>query len=393
MLSVAAVTTLFPNAAQPRLGGFVERSLRALAAEPDIELSVIAPLGVPPWPLSAHPRYRALAAVPHVETWSGLTVHRPRFALVPGVGWRLNPALLARAVAPLIAGAEVVHADFLFPCGVGAVRAAVHAGLPVTLKARGSDVHWWAARPGPGAMIRRALEQADGVLAVSAALKRDMGAIGLPAGRVRVHYTGVDMNGFRPLPRADTRAALGVGGPLVVAVGNLIPLKRQALIVRAVAALAGVKLCIVGEGPERARLEALIAELGVGDRMQLLGSRPHGEVARWLAAADVLAHASEREGLANVWVEARACGTPVVTTDVGGAVEVVDSPEAGRLAEPHPQAFAAAIAQLLADPPAPEAVRAGLGERFSWAAHAAALAEILRAAARRDPALRAPPPP
>jgi glycosyltransferase involved in cell wall biosynthesis len=390
MLRVAAVTTLFPNAAQPRLGGFVERSLRALAAEPGIALTVIAPLGVPPWPLSAHPRYRALAAVPREEMWSGLTVQRPRFPLVPGVGWRLNPGLIARAVEPLIAGADVVHADFLFPCGVGAVRAAARAGLPVSLKARGSDVHLWAAQPGPGAMIRRALERADGVLAVSAALRRDMGAVGLPAERVRVHYTGVDLAGFRPLPHSETRAVLGVGGPLVVAVGNLIPLKRQALIVRAVARLPGVQLRIVGEGPERARLEALIAELGVGDRVELLGSRPHGDVARWLAAADVLAHASEREGLANVWVEARACGTPVVTTDVGGAAEVVDGPAAGRLAEPDPHAFAAAIAALIADPPAPEAVRSGLAERFSWATHAAALAEHLRATARRDPALRAP---
>ena len=82
------------------------------------------------------------------------------------------------------------------------------------------------------------------------------------------------------------------------------------------------------------------------------------------------------EGLANVWVEALACGTPVVTSDVGGAREVVDRPEAGRLVPRAPGAVANAINELLADPPAPAAVRAA-AERFSWERNAAELFEHL----------------
>src|SRR5690606_41911102 len=88
--------TLFPDAARPNFGLFVEKSLRALAAEPGIELTIVAPLGLPPFPLSLHNRYRALRGLPQAEQWNGLTVLRPRFALIPRYGARFNPARVAR---------------------------------------------------------------------------------------------------------------------------------------------------------------------------------------------------------------------------------------------------------------------------------------------------------
>ncbi|MFN3287428.1 MAG: glycosyltransferase family 4 protein, partial [Sphingomonadaceae bacterium] len=115
MLRVAALSTLFPSAARPTFGVFVEGSLLRLAAEPDVELTIIAPNGVPPWPLSRHPRYRALADLPREEIWKGVRVLRPRFPLVPSAGWRLNPTLVARAAAPLVLDADVIAAEFFFP--------------------------------------------------------------------------------------------------------------------------------------------------------------------------------------------------------------------------------------------------------------------------------------
>jgi glycosyltransferase involved in cell wall biosynthesis len=156
-------------------------------------------------------------------------------------------------------------------------------------------------------------------------------------------------------------------------VGALIPLKGHEILIDAVARLPGVALRIAGQGPEHGRLEARIARLGIGDRVRLLGAVPHGDVAALLAAADVMALASEREGLANAWLEALASGTPVVAPDVGGARQVLDvSSDAGRIAERTPQGFADAIAALLASPPDPAKVRA-IAEPYTWAANSANL--------------------
>jgi len=141
--------------------------------------------------------------------------------------------------------------------------------------------------------------------------------------------------------------------------------------------LPGVSLLVAGEGPERARLEALIATHNLQDRVRLTGAVPHGEMPALMAAADVMALASTSEGLANVWVEALASGTPIVIPDIGGAGEVVTDPACGRLAALSPRAFAAGIAALLADPPAPAAVRAGAA-RFTWEANTAGLYDHLK---------------
>lgn len=382
-MRVLALTTLFPDATRPNFGVFVEGSLTRLARHPDVELELIAPLGVPPWPLSRHPRYRALAAVPLAETWGGIPVRRPRFPLVPGAGWRLNPWLIARACEPLVRAArpDVIHGDFFFPCGVAAAAIGRRLGIPVQLKARGADIHHWGrvARP----MVVRAGHDCTAALAVCQSLKDDMAALGIDVGKISVQYTGVDLERFHPVDRADTRAALGLPAPLVVSVGALIPRKAHDVVIRAVASLPGVHLRIAGTGPDRAALDALIAQLGAGDRIALLGSVPHAEIARLMAAADVFALASVSEGLANVLVEALACGTPVVATPVDGTPELVDRAEAGRLAERTPAAFATAIAALLAAPPPQADVRAVVEGRFSWDRHVAELAAHLHRLATR----------
>ena len=141
--------------------------------------------------------------------------------------------------------------------------------------------------------------------------------------------------------------------------------------------MPGATLLIAGEGPERAALAARAAMAGVADRVRLLGGVPHLELPALLAAADVMALASSSEGLANAWVEALACGTPIVITDAGGAGEVMTDPAYGRVAARTPEAFAMAIAELLADPPPPALVRRG-AERFTWAANTTALVDHLR---------------
>lgn len=387
MLRVLTLSTLFPQATQPTLGVFVERQTLGLAALDDVALEIVSPIGLPAWPLSLHPHYAARARLPRREVWKGVTIHRPRFRTMPGIGDARAAGAMAKALLPQLRALranfpfDVIDAEFFWPDGPAALCLSRALGVPFSIKARGADIHYWSTRSGIGEQIIEAGRAADGLLAVSTALRSDMVALGMPADRIRVHRTGVDLDRFQPIDRAAAKARLGVEGPLLVTPGALIPRKGQKLVLEALEHLEGATLLVVGEGPDRKALEAIARSRNLSGRVRFLGNRPHEELPALLAAADVMALSSASEGLANVWVESLACGTPIVISDVGGAREVVDRPEAGRIVAREPEAIAAAIRELVAYPPAPAAVRAA-AERFSWDRNARELREHLGSLAR-----------
>ncbi|NIJ36177.1 glycosyltransferase involved in cell wall biosynthesis [Sphingopyxis panaciterrae] len=380
-LRILSIATLFPDAARPNFGLFVEKSLRALAAQPGIELTIAAPVGLPPFPLSLHPRYRALRNLPRQEKWHGLPVHRPRFRLLPRVGARFNPAAIARAVLPIArAGVfDVVDAQFFYPDGPAAMRVADALGLPFSAKARGADISHFGHDPATAPQLLAAASRAAGLLAVSDAMRRDMAAIGIDPGKIALHYTGIDSARFHPGDRAAARAALGMGTePAILTVGALIARKGQALVIEALPALPGVHYWLAGAGEEDGRYRALAQKLGVASRVHFMGPVANADLPQLYRAADAVVMPSASEGLANAWVEALACGTPIVISDAGGAGELVTSPVAGRIVDRSPGPIAAAVRDILDKPPAPANVAASLGGRFDWDRNGRELAEHLR---------------
>lgn len=391
MLRVLSLATLFPNPAVPSLGPFVASQMKAVAARGDVDLVMVNPLGLPPWPLSLHPRYAGLRKIGAHSRLCDLPVHHPRFTLIPRIGAQSNAARIARAVLPLARRLhaerpfDLIDAQFFFPDGPAAASIAAALGLPLTIKARGADIHHWGTQPESGPQILAAARQAAGMLAVSKALKGDMAALGMPSDRIALHYTGLDHARFRLTERSAARAAvaadLGIpeDGPLLAATGALIERKGQGIALRAVARLdrADVRIALAGKGQDAAKLRALAQDLGLGDRVHFLGQVGHDRLPLLLSAADALVLPSASEGLANAWVEALACGTPLVIPPIGGAREVVRDASAGRIVERTPEAIAAALRDLLADPPAQTAVAANAA-RFSWAANAEVLVEFWR---------------
>jgi len=391
MLRVLTLSTLYPSAARPGFGLFVEGQTSRLAARPDVELRVIAPVGLPPFPLSLRQSHAPLRALPVDEVWNGVRTLRPRFTAVPLIGWRSNPERVERAVLRAMGKLrgegfipDVIDAEFFFPDGVAAARIGRKVGIPVSIKARGSDIHFWGGKSKARKQILEAAAGAGGLLAVSEALKRDMVALGMRADRIKVHYTGVDLERFRPQDRWAAKAKFGVTGLLAVSVGNLVKLKGHEIAAVAIGKMKGMTLIIAGSGEDEAwiRRQAMAAE--EPQRIRFVGAVPHDQMPDLLAAADILVHASEREGLANVWVEALACGTPVISSDVGSAREVIDRPEAGSIvSERSAGAFAGAVGRFLSAEPDPAAARAA-AERFSWERNTEALfAHLTKVAARR----------
>jgi teichuronic acid biosynthesis glycosyltransferase TuaC len=384
MLRVLTLATLFPDAGRPDFGRFVLRQTQALAARDGVDVIVAAPIGLPSWPLRLHPHYAARRRLAALETFEGLEIHRPRFPVLPRLGEAGAARALARAMLPLAQALkpDVIDSEFFWPDGVAAMHVARALRIPFSIKARGSDIAYWGTRPRILPQMLAAAEAAGGLLAVSAALKRDMAALGMPDEKIAVHHTGIDLDCFRPGDKAAAKARLGVAGPLLLSVGALVPVKGQGLAIAALTALPEATLILAGEGPERARLQDEARRLGVAERVRFAGAVPHGDLPSLLQATDTMVLPSEREGLANAWVEALACGVPLVVPDIGGAREVLDRPEAGRIAARDPQAIAAAVRELLAAPPEPERVRAAAA-RFSWAANGAALhAHLARIAGR-----------
>lgn len=209
-------------------------------------------------------------------------------------------------------------------------------------------------------MLRWKLRAADLATAVSDDARRR--AIGLApdvASRIVIVRCGVDLDGV-PARRE--------GGPDVVAVGSLVPRKGHDVLVRALGRLAatrpGLSALVVGDGPERARLEALAAEIAAPVRF--VGALPEDEAwalaasARVAALACVTADDGDEDGIPVALVEAMAAGTPVVSTPVGGIAELLEDGEAGLLVPARdPVALAAAIERLLDDEP----LRARLADR------------------------------
>lgn len=381
-MRILTLSTLFPAASRPNFGIFVERQTAALTSVRDFAVTVINPIGIAPWPLSLFGDQSRLGDL-HNEQWGELDVYRPRFTAIPKIGGRMNPDMIARAVLPLAKrlhakiGFDLIDAEFFYPDGPAAMKLSAALGIPFSIKARGADIHHWGQQPGCAEQILEAADKAAGLLAVSGALKADMVALGVDADKIMVHYTGLDQARFIPRDRATEKAKLGIAGPLILSVGALIPRKGQNLLIATLPDLPDAMLMLAGHGESEADYRALATELGVADRVSFMGSVPHDDLPALFAAADVMALVSSSEGLANAWVEALACGTPIVASDVGGIRELVETPEAGRIVERTPQSIAAAIKDILANPPSRDAVAANVSA-FSWDENARQLAEFFR---------------
>ncbi|MEL7190500.1 MAG: glycosyltransferase [Pseudomonadota bacterium] len=385
MKHVLSISTLYPNASNPRFGTFVARSLEALAARGDWRVTCINPIGLPPIALG---RYRALSELPATSEEAGIVIHRPRFTLIPRIGARRNAAAIAKAVLPLaqqIHASEpidVVDAQFFFPDGPAAATVAKALGVPLSIKARGSDITYWGKQDFAREQMLDAASKASGLLSVSADLAGHMAQMGMPKDRISLHYTGLDRDRFRPLNHTQLRGQLSKelgfdlpdNTPLLVCVGALIPRKGQAIALDALAQLAEARLVLVGKGEDREALEAQAQTLGIADRVLFAGSLDHDMLPLILSAADAMVLPTDNEGLANAWVEALACGTPVVTCDVGGARELITDDIAGRLlTERTADAVVEAVRAVLNNPPLRADV-AAFAERFSWENNAAELA-------------------
>jgi glycosyltransferase involved in cell wall biosynthesis len=248
---------------------------------------------------------------------------------------------------------DCIDAHYVYPDGFAAVLLGRRLGVPVVVSGRGTDVCLFPSFRRIRPMIRWTLRNATGVIGVAQSLVDLMLDLGAPAQRTRAIGNGVDLARFEPLNQRSARQHLGLpaDSKILVSVGALMPVKGHPVLIKAMnqikARHPSARLYIIGEGRFRAELEAMIRDAGLTESIILVGGKPNDELKFWYSAADVSCLVSSREGWANVLLESLGCGTPVVATAVGGAAEVISSPDLGLLVEQNPEAVAAAVEQVL----------------------------------------------
>jgi len=373
MLRLAVFSTLYPNAANPAHGVFVEERLRKLVATGQVQARVVAPVPWFPFRSERFGEYARFARAPRSEERHGLAVAHPRYVLVPRIGMASAPWFLACAAWPALRRMraegfdfDVIDAHYFYPDGVAAAELARRFDVPLVVTARGSDVTLLSRYALPRRMIVWAARQAAGIVTVCQALKDGLIELGVPPDKITVLRNGVDLERFHPVAQDGVRCEFGLEGRVLLSVGWLIKRKRHDLAIRALRMLPDCRLLIIGTGPEEQVLRALANELAVQERVTFVGHVAQADLYRYYSAADMLLLCSEREGWANVLLEAMACGTPAAATNVGGTAEVVTAPAAGVLIPEHSEvAVATAVRELLARHPSRAATRR-YAEQFSW---------------------------
>ncbi len=343
-IDLVVFSALFPSAARPGAGPFIrERMFRVARHRP---LAVVSPQ---PWfPGQSLIRllrtgYRLQA--PALEIQQGIRVYHPRYLSVPGLlrrfdGWSMALASFGLMRKLKRQGARLIDAHFAYPDGEAATQLGRWLQLPVTITLRGTEVPH-SRNPVLRPHLARTLKAAARVFAVSDSLRRLAVELGAAAEKTEVVGNGVDTVRFHPVDRAAARARFGLpdSAKVLISVGGLVERKGMHRVIECLPALIGqhpsLHYLIVGggspEGDNRAELTAQVAQLGLGERVHFLGALPPDELKWPLSASDVFVLATRNEGWANVFLEAMACGLPVVTTDVGGNAEVVCRDELGSI--------------------------------------------------------------
>jgi glycosyltransferase involved in cell wall biosynthesis len=306
--------------------------------------------------------------------------------------WRLVALLgaMRRAVRQAVREwqPDVVHVHWWFPGGLALWPG--HVGAPAVITSHGTDLFLLDRAAPLRWLARRVFARSRAVTVISAPLRARVEALGVPAQRIAV----------APMPTAEAAALprRPVPGRLLF-LGRLTERKGAQVAVAAlhelVAGGSDVHLRIVGDGPERAALEAQVRSLGLEARVTFAGAVPPQAVPREYAEAELFLMPAltdwkgEQEGFGLVLIEAIRAGLPVVASASGGIADIVRDGETGLLVpERDSAALAAAVRRLRADPVLAArlaaAAQADVAARFSAASIAAAYESVYRDALRND---------
>lgn len=387
------ISNLFPDNSSPVRGLDNATLLRCLHHDFSFDIQVISPRSAFP-PLVKRTRFSQIKALYADRKFKPVY---QQVSYVPRFGCRWNDRLMAHGIRDVFLESiskfrpNVVMASWLFPDGCAVSRLCKEEQLPLILVTQGTDTHQYLKTPIRRKKIVEAIANSNAVVCRSGDLAHRLSLAGVPQKKLKVIYNGVDSTWFYPRDRSGIRRELKVSedNPLLLFVGNFLPVKDPLFLLRAHARLNArrqregqvpVFLKMIGDGPLREKMKQEIQRLGTGHLVDLPGRMDSDQVAKWMNAADVFCLSSLNEGFPNVLLEAMACGLPIVSTDVGGIREKVNTPSIGRLVDGgESSSYVKAIETTLADTGGGRAMIEA-GQDYSWRTSASQYARVLQEA-------------
>jgi glycosyltransferase involved in cell wall biosynthesis len=330
-MKILSFTSLFPNSSNTRHGIFVKNRLVKIMEYYEFNISLISPIPATPFlPAKLNP-YRKQSSIAELEQVEGIQVHHPRYTHVPLIGMYFQPWFMYRSALKLIQknpeivkDVKIIDAHYAYPDGVAAVMLARKLSLPSVVTVRGSDVNKLPEYLVPRLWLKWAFKRCDWLIPVSKSLSKKIESIHSKCiNKMTVIENGVDTRIFNASSASVNNQIERKAQKLLLSVGNLIALKGHHLIIEAIKADETFQLIIIGSGPMESQLLKQIEDLGMGHRVSIKRNIPQNELAAIYAQADLLILASESEGCPNVLLESQACGTPVISTDVGAARNLI----------------------------------------------------------------------
>jgi teichuronic acid biosynthesis glycosyltransferase TuaC len=360
---ILVFSSLFPSEVAPTAGTFIRERMLRVAEE--LPVVIVAPQAWSPfdWLIRLFRKSFRPQAV-EFERLGNVEVHRPRVLSLPGVMKNWDGALMAhgaRSTVRKLTGTfrpTVIDAHFIYPDGYAASLLSRDLGIPLTITLRGTkDLRLLGTNREP--LMKAALDTAQRVFSVSDSLKVEIGArLKQPKDKILVVRNGVDLSKFHPVDKREARRRLNIpeSAPVIISVGGLVDGKgfhRVIPLIRRIKTdFPEIRYLIVGGGSTQGDLlSELIAQArseGVEENVIFCGRQLPDSLKWFYGAADIFALATQSEGWANVFLEAMACGLPVISTLVGGNSQVVARPELGTLTpfwDPH--AFEAGLRDAL----------------------------------------------
>jgi len=359
-MHVLVITPVYPCSGSPTEGLFNEQHALALTRA-GLQVTIVV---CKPWfsnPLAkVWRRYNALADLPQIEERNGIPIVYARYLHIPQYQLsRVTVTSCGRSILQAInrfnlhGPFDLLQAHSSWPVGLAspAVAHALNRPFVVTLHIQ-DEPRLYASRKGL-TLYRQMIEEASAVIAVGSGLERFAKERGMSSehGRLRVIPNGVDLAAVREVLGEASGKQNGWGN--IISVANLWRIKGIDLNLKALAHLGKVGIrwhtyTIVGDGPERTRLEKLTKDLGIANRVRFTGRLPHREALREVAKADIFSLPSWQEAFGVVYLEAMACGKAVIGCYGQGAEDIVRHGKDGLLVKPeNVDDLASAIKQLV----------------------------------------------